>query len=154
MERISRYLSYKEGVYSNTAVRKGLQNIPDESQLESMKIVAEEIFEPLREWVGDKVKVNSFFRSPKVNSSVGGSRSSQHCKGQAIDIDDTFDNKTNAQMFKWIRENLDFDQMIWEHGNDDNPNWIHVSYVGKVSNRNRCLRTYIKENGRTGYIVI
>lgn len=154
MEKISRYVSYKEGVYSNTAVRKGLQNIPDESQLESMKIVAEEIFEPLRKWVGDKVKVNSFFRSPKVNSSVGGSRSSQHCKGQAIDIDDTFDNKTNAQMFKWIRDNLEFDQMIWEHGNDDNPNWIHVSYVGKVSNRNRCLKTYIKENGRTGYIVI
>jgi zinc D-Ala-D-Ala carboxypeptidase len=154
MKNISKYVSYKEGVHSNTAIRKGLDNTPTQDQLEGMKITAEEVFEPLRAWVGNKVKVNSFFRSPKVNESVGGSSSSQHCKGQAIDVDDTFGYKTNAEMFEWIRGNLDFDQMIWEFGDDDNPNWVHISYVGKLSNRNRCLRTYTKANGRTGYKVM
>ena len=153
MERISQHISGKEGVYSNTATRRGIDNTPRKGELECMSIVAEEIFEPLREWVGGPIKINSFYRGEELNTAIGGSKSSQHMKGQAMDIDDTFGHKTNAEMYHWIKDNLKFDQMIWEFGDDDNPNWIHVSYVGEISNRNRCLKAY-KENGKTKYKVI
>ena len=150
---ISEHISYREGVYSTTATRLGIDNTPNDEQLENMELVAEEVFEPLRAYVGGPIKINSFFRSPKLNTAIGGSSKSQHCKGQAIDIDDTFGSATNAEMYHWIKENLEFDQMIWEFGDDDNPNWVHVSYVSKEDNRNRCLKAY-KENGKTKYMVI
>jgi len=87
---ISKNISHKEGVHSNTAIRRGIDNIPNEEQLSNMKLLAEKVFQPLREWVGKPIKINSFFRSPKLNTAIGGSSKSQHCKGQAIDIDDTF----------------------------------------------------------------
>ena len=150
---ISAHISDKEGVYSITAMRRGIDNTPELEELNNMKLLAEKIFEPLREWVGCPIRVNSFYRSPELNKAIGGSTTSQHCKGQAMDIDDTSCHKTNAEMYAWIKENLDFDQMIWEFGNDDNPAWVHVSYVSDVSNKNRCLRAY-KENGKTKYAVI
>ena len=153
MEKISEHISYKEGTYSATATRKDLDNNPNEEQLECMKEVAEKLFEPLRRWVGGPIKINSFFRGQELNTAIGGSKSSQHMKGQAIDIDDTFGHATNAQMYNFIKENLDFDQMIWEFGNNDNPDWVHVSYVSPDKNRNRCLKAY-KKNNKTKYKVI
>ena len=150
---ISEHISYKEGVYSITATRLGVENIPNDEQLDNMELLAEKVFEPIREWVGGPIKVNSFFRGLKLNTAIGGAKSSQHMKGQAIDIDDTFGLATNAEMYHWIKENLDFDQLIWEFGDDDNPNWLHVSYVSKEDNRNRCLKAY-KEQGRSKYMVI
>ena len=148
--RISKHISYKEGVYSATAKRLHLNNTPNEEQLYAMNNVAEFIFEPLRLYVGGAIKINSFYRSKEVNQAVGGSGRSQHCKGQAIDIDDVFGHKTNAEMFEYVRENLDFDQMIWEFGDSNNPNWLHISYVSKKENRNRVLRA-VRENGKTRY---
>ena len=148
---ISKHISYKEGVYSITATRLGINNTPGDDQLHFMEIIAEKVFEPLREWVGGPIKINSFYRCPELN--IGGSATSQHCKGQAMDIDDTFGKVTNAEMFHWVKENLDFDQMIWEFGNDDNPDWIHISYISEEKNRNRCLKAY-KENKKTKYKVI
>ena len=150
---ISEHISYKEGTYSNTATRRGINNTPNDEQLTNMELIAEKIFEPLSAHVGGTIKINSFFRSPELNKAIGGSSKSQHCKGQAMDIDDTFGRMTNAEMYHWIKNNLDFDQMIWEFGDDDNPNWVHVSYVSDVSNRNRCLKAY-KEEGKTKYIEI
>jgi zinc D-Ala-D-Ala carboxypeptidase len=150
---ISKHVSYKEGVYSNTATRKGIKNTPDDEQLDNMVTIAEEIFEPLRSYVGGPIKINSFFRCPELNKAIGGSRTSQHCKGQAMDIDDTFGRMTNAEMYHFIKDNLNFDQLIWEFGDDDNPNWVHVSYVSDEENRNKCLKAY-KEQGRTKYMVI
>jgi Uncharacterized protein conserved in bacteria len=150
---ISKHISYKEGVYSTTALRRGIDNTPNDEQLTSMETIAEEIFEPLRTYVGGPIKINSFFRSPELNTAIGGSRTSQHCKGQAMDIDDTYGKMTNAEMYHWIKDNLDFDQMIWEFGDDDNPNWVHISYVSPEDNRNRCLKAY-KDNGKTKYMVI
>ena len=150
---ISKHISYKEGVYSNTATRLGIENTPDDDQLNNMVKVAEEIFEPLRAYVGGPIKVNSFFRCLELNTAIGGSRTSQHMKGQAIDLDDTFGHKTNAEMYHYIKDNLDFDQIIWEFGDDDNPNWVHVSYVSPEENRGRCLKAYRKE-GKTKYMVI
>jgi len=150
---ISKHISYKESVYSVTAIRKGIDNEPNEKQLSNMKLVAEKIFEPVRIHFNTPIKVNSFFRSPDLNKAIGGSTKSQHCKGQAIDIDDTYGKVTNAEMYWWIKDNLDFDQMIWEFGNNDNPNWVHVSYVSPDKNRNRCLKAY-REDGKTKYKVI
>ena len=150
---ITEHISYKEGVYSITATRLGVDNTPNDEQLANMELVAEKVFEPLREWVGGPIKINSFFRGLPLNTAIGGSKKSQHMKGQAMDIDDNYGHATNAEMYHWIKENLDFDQMIWEFGDDDEPNWIHVSYVSPEDNRNRCLRAK-KHKGRTTYSVI
>ena len=153
MERLSKHVSYKEGVYSITAKRLGLENDPTDNHLSNMKLIAEKVFEPLREFVGGPIKINSFYRGPELNKAIGGSSKSQHCNGQAMDIDDSYGHATNAVMYKWIKENLNFDQMIWEFGSEENPDWVHVSYVNEEVNRNRCLKAY-KENGKTKYIVI
>ena len=150
---ISKHISYKEGVYSRTATRLGIKNNPNADQMKNMILIAEEVFEPLRTYVGGPIKINSFFRSPELNKAIGGSSKSQHCHGQAIDLDDTFGRATNAEMYEFIKKYLDFDQMIWEFGNDDNPDWVHVSYVSEEENRNRCLKAY-KEKGKTKYMVI
>ena len=150
---ISKHISYKEGTRSVTAIRLGIDNTPNDEQLSSMELISEKIFEPLRQWVGGPIKINSFFRCTDLNKAIGGSSRSQHCHGQAIDIDDNYSHATNAEMYHWIKANLDFDQMIWEFGNDDEPNWVHVSYVSKEENRNRCLRAK-KHKGKTIYSVI
>ena len=150
---ISKHISYKEGVYSRTATRLGIKNNPNAEQMENMIAIAEEVFEPLRAYVGGPIKINSFFRSPELNKAIGGSTKSQHCHGQAIDLDDTFGKCTNAEMFEFIKNNLDFDQIIWEFGNDENPDWVHVSYVSPDQNRKRCLKAF-KENGKTNYKII
>ena len=150
---ISKHISYKEGVYSRTATRLGIENEPSDEQMDNMCLLAEEVFEPLRMWVSGPIKINSFFRSPELNKAIGGSGKSQHCHGQAIDLDDTFGRATNAEMFEFIKKNLDFDQIIWEFGDDDNPDWVHVSYVSPDQNRNRCLKAY-KKSGRTNYEII
>ena len=150
---ISKHISYKEAVYSRTAQRLNIYNHPDNVQKDGMILIAEKVFEPLRKFVGGPIKINSFFRSPELNKAIGGSGKSQHCHGQAIDLDDTFGKATNAEMFNYIKENLDFDQMIWEFGDEDNPDWVHVSYVSEEENRNRCLKAY-KKNNKTKYMVI
>ena len=148
---ISKHISYHEGTYSQTGVRRDLDNTPDDSQLKRMEEVAENLFEPLREWVGGPIKINSFFRGEPVNTAIGGSRKSQHMKGQAIDIDDTFGHKTNAEMYHYVKDNLDFDQLIWEFGTDKNPNWLHISWVSHRPNRKK-LTIAKKVNGKTKYI--
>jgi len=153
MERISEHISYKEGIKSNTATRLDIDNSPSEYHLGNMSGIAIHIFEPLRKWVGGPIKINSFYRSVELNKAIGGSAKSQHCEGRAIDIDDTFGHKTNAEMFEYIRSNLNFDQMIWEFGTNDNPDWVHVSFVSNEQNRNRCLKAK-KVNGKTKYSVI
>ena len=150
---ISDHISEKESVYSRTAIRLNIKNTPTKEHRTNMCLLAENIFEPLRSYVGGPIKINSFYRSPELNKAIGGSAKSQHCHGQAIDIDDTFGRVTNAEMYEFIKKHLNFDQMIWEFGDDDNPNWVHISYVSEEKNRNRCLKAY-KEKGKTKYVVI
>lgn len=153
MERISEHVSYKEGVRSNTATRLDIDNTPDGYAEANMAAIAYSIFEPLRKWVGGPIKINSFYRSKKLNQAIGGSSRSQHCQGRAMDLDDTFGHKTNAEMFNYIADNLNYDQIIWEFGDDENPDWVHVSYVSEDENRGRALRAY-KEKGKTKYIML
>ena len=148
---ISKHVSYKEATHSATALRRNLDNTPNKEQLQCMKDIAENLFEPLRKWVGGPIKINSFFRGEPVNKAIGGSTRSQHMKGQAMDIDDTFGHKTNAEMYYYIKDNLDFDQLIWEFGDDKNPNWLHISYVAHRPNRKK-LTIAKRINGKTKYI--
>ena len=151
--RISKHISYKEATQSQTAVRKGINNEPDAYQLQNMQVLAEKVFEPLREHFGVPIAINSFFRSQKLNKAIGGATGSQHTQGRAIDIDDTLGGVSNKQMFDWIRENLDYDQLIWEFGNNQNPDWVHISYVSESENRKRVLKAS-KKNGKTVYTVM
>ena len=151
--KISKHISGREAIESYTAERRGIENIPSEYQLTNMIAIAENVFEPLRKWVGGPIKINSFFRSPELNKAIGGSSKSQHCEGRAIDIDDVYGHKSNAEMFNYIKNNLDFDQLIWEFGTDDNPDWVHVSYVSIDGNRRRCLKAE-KVNNKTTYKII
>jgi zinc D-Ala-D-Ala carboxypeptidase len=150
MNRISKHITYKEATRSVTALRLGIENTPSDYQLQNMELIAEKIFEPLRRAVNGPIKINSFFRCEELNKAIGGSSRSQHCQGRAIDIDDFYGYVSNAYMYYYIKDNLDFDQLIWEFGTDTNPDWVHVSYVDSDSNRKRCLLAY-KENGKTKY---
>jgi hypothetical protein len=147
MEKISNHISWKEGTHSNTATRRKINNEPNAVQLAAMKLVAEKVFEPLRCQFNEPIRVNSFFRSVNLNKAIGGARKSQHCNGEAIDMDAT-NGITNAQLFHYIKDNLEFDQLIWEFGTNKNPDWIHVSYKLK-GNRNRVLKAV--RNGRPTY---
>ena len=153
MNNISPHITYREAIKSNTALRLNIDNSPSEYEISNMRTLANKVFEPLREWAGGPIKINSMFRCPELNSAIGGSSRSQHCEGRAMDIDDVYGHKTNAEMFKYIKENLDFDQMIWEFGDDDNPDWVHVSYKNERDNRNKCLKAY-KRDGKTHYMQI
>lgn len=154
MDKISDHISYREAVRSTTADRLGIENKPGQVELVNMEIIAERIFEPLRDWVGGPIRINSFYRGPELNKAIGGSKRSQHMEGRAMDLDDTYGHKTNAEMFYYIKQNLDFDQLIWEFGTDENPNWIHVSYVSEDGNRQRCLKAYKDADNKTKYMVI
>ena len=154
MEQISKHITYAEAIHSNTAKRNGIDNTPTPDQVEVMKITAEKIFEPLRKFVEGPIKITSMFRSKELNKAIGGSSStSQHMKGQAMDLDDVYGYKSNSEMYYWIKENLNFDQLIWEFGTDMKPNWIHVSFISESENRNRCLKAY-KLDKKTKYKVI
>lgn len=153
MNKISDHISYKESIKSNTALRLNINNIPNDYQITNMVGLAINVFEPLRKFVGGPIKINSMFRCEDLNTAIGGSKRSQHCEGRAMDLDDTFGYKTNAEMFYYIKENLNFDQLIWEFGDENNPDWIHVSYISADENRTRCLKAE-KVNGRTSYRMI
>ncbi len=139
---ISKYLSYAEAIKSQEAVRRGIANTPDEEQLENMKHVASSIFDPCREFVGGPLHASSFFRSKELNKNIRGSSStSQHTKGEAIDIDcDTFGNGTNIKVFNFIKNNLKWDQLILEYPDDKgNPAWVHASLKRSGINRGQIL---------------
>jgi len=151
--KISEHVSYNEAIYSDTALRLNIKNEPNDYQISNMVGIANHVFEPLREYVGGPIKITSMFRNEILNRAIGGAKRSQHMEGRAMDLDDTFGHKTNAEMYKFIKENLNFDQLVWEFGTDENPDWIHVSYVSDEENRNRCLKAE-RVNGKTVYSII
>jgi len=149
--KLSDNLSLSEVIKSNTAIRKGIDNSPTDNHLESLEDIANDIFQPLRNALG-VIYVSSGYRSENLNKAIGGSRTSQHCTGEALDLDN--DNKngaaSNTEIFNYIKDNLDFDQLIWEFGTDEKPDWVHVSYTTKRSNRKEILRVR-KINGKNKY---
>ena len=124
---ISKHITYLEATHSDTAKAKGIANIPNEVQLAAMRLVAEKCFEPLREWYGKPIRINSFFRSVELNKAVKGSKTSDHVKGMAIDLD-AGSNAENLKLFNWLKDNVEFSQLIHEYGDKSGPEWVHISY--------------------------
>jgi zinc D-Ala-D-Ala carboxypeptidase len=127
MQMISKHITYLEATHSDTAKAKGIDNIPNEVQLAAMRLVAEKCFEPLREWYGKPIRINSFFRSVELNKAVKGSKTSDHLKGMAIDLD-AGSNAENLKLFNWLKDNVEFTQLIHEYGDKSGPEWLHISY--------------------------
>jgi len=156
--RISDNITFKEATKSRKGISLGLENLPDEQQLANMKAVAEYVFQPMREHFDLPVGISSFFRSPEVNKAVDGAKHSYHMKGCAIDMDaDIYDKQfedgcdfTNKMIFDYIAEHLEYDTIIWEFGDADNPGWVHVTYV-EGNNRRRKLRAYRDSAGNAQY---
>lgn len=138
---LSKNLTLFEMIRSDMAKRKGVSNQPTPEHIENMKVLAEKIFQPIREHFGVPIYITSGYRSAALNKKIGGSRNSQHLTGEAMDIDmDGHPHVSNVQVFNWIRANLIFDQLIWEFGNNNNPDWVHVSYRTSGTNRRDVLR--------------
>ena len=132
--KLSEHLTRAEFEYSDTAISKGISNAMTDQHLKNAINLAVNIFEPIRKFRGKPIKINSGYRSSALNRAVGGSKSSQHCTGEAIDIPLTADE------FNFIKNNLVFDQLIWEFGTDLQPSWVHVSLSATGNNRKQVLK--------------
>jgi hypothetical protein len=149
--KLSDNLLLAEVIKSNTAIKYGIDNSPTEEHLENLKAIAQDVFQPLREHFGKAIYVSSGYRSEALNERIGGSSTSQHCKGEALDLDaQVYGGLTNAQLFSYIEEWIVFDQLIWEFGSNTEPDWIHVSYKKEGNNRGQKLVAY-KKDGKTKY---
>lgn len=146
-----KYFTIKELTKSITATKKGINNTPNKSQEQCLTTLVEKVLDPLREALGMSIIVNSGFRCPALNKLVGGAATSQHTKGQAVDIQ-TVGDKWNYKLFT-LAKTMDYDQLIFEHGTDSCPDWVHISYVSKERNRHEILRA-TKKNGKTIYTKI
>jgi zinc D-Ala-D-Ala carboxypeptidase len=147
---LSKNLSLVEATKSATAIKHGIANEPTQEHLQNLKLVAEHVFQPIREHFNKPLALSSGYRSVALNELIGGSTRSQHSKGEAIDIDgDVYGGISNGDIFYFIKENLEFDQLIWEFGTNENPAWVHVSY-NKGKNRREVLMAY-KDKGQTKY---
>jgi zinc D-Ala-D-Ala carboxypeptidase len=148
MVRLSENFSLQEYTKSQTATRQGLDNTPNEDHMASAKLLFENVVQKVRDHFGVTV-INSGYRGPALNTAVGGSSNSQHCKGEAVDIE--CPGTSNYDVAKWIEDNLDFDQLILEFITPGIPDsgWVHVSYKSE-GNRKQSL-TAMKEDGKTVY---
>lgn len=147
---LSANFTLKELTKSDTATRLGLDNTPDEQALENLKTLCEKVLQPVREHFGKSVTVNSGYRSPESNAAVGGSKTSDHCKGQAADIE--IPGVANADLAQWIMDNLDYTQLILEFYTPGIPDsgWVHVSY--DPNNLKKQELTATKVAGKTTYL--
>ena len=148
--QLTNNFSLAEMVKSETALRHDMDNTPGEAEIENLKRLCEQVLQPVRDHFAKGVKVNSGFRAPEVNAKVGGSRTSDHCKGQAADIE--IPGVANAELAQWITENLDFTQVILEFYTPGIPDsgWVHVSF--DPANLKKQVLTAVKQDGKTVYL--
>jgi hypothetical protein len=151
--KLSEHLSLSEVTRSESAKRKGISNMPTAEHIANFKLLAENIFEPIRNHFRCPIIISSGYRSKELNAAIGGSATSQHCSGEAIDIDmdGTPNGVTNRMVFDYIKDNLTWDQMIFEFGDKENPDWVHVSYESTGKQRKQILRA-VRTNGKTSYL--
>jgi len=150
--KLSEHLDLAEVTRSETAKRKGISNMPTPEHLENFKKLAQNIFEPIRKHFGVPIHISSGYRSKALNIAIGGSLTSQHCSGEAIDIDmdGSSNGVTNKMIFEFIKANLNFDQLIFEFGTKDKPDWVHVSFESNGKQRKQILRA-TKVGGKSTY---
>ena len=149
--RLSKNYSLKELIRSETATRKGINNNPNEDNIENLQRLCDHVLQPVRDHFGKVVSVSSGYRSPELCVKIGSSMKSQHAKGQAADFE--IFGVPNAELAKYIIDNIDFDQLILEFHNPEEPNsgWIHCSYKNPEENRKQVLRAYRNSDGKTIY---
>lgn len=141
--KLSKNLYLSEVTYSDTAKRDGIDNTPTAWQISRLSLIAQEIFQPLRDAFNVAIYVSSGFRSLLLNKAIKGAKNSQHTRAEALDLDaDKYGKITNKQIFDYIKDNLPFDQLIWEFGTDKEPAWVHVSYKSLEKNRCQILVAY------------
>ena len=149
--KLSKNLTLGEVMKSQTAIKHGISNRPSGEHLSNLIQIANKIFQPVRDNFGKPIAVTSGYRSQALNDLISGASGSQHCKGEGLDLDaDVFGGLENWEIFEFIKNNLEFDQLIWEFGDDENPDWVHVSYKSE-KNRGEVLSA-VKQNGRTIYV--
>ena len=148
--QLTNNFSLAEMVKSDTALRHDMDNTPGETEIANLKTLCEKVLQPVRDHFQTGVKVNSGFRHPEVNAKVGGSKTSDHCKGQAADIE--IPGTANADLAVWIMENLDYTQLILEFYTPGVPDsgWVHVSY--DPANLKKQNLTATKKDGKTVYL--
>lgn len=141
---LSKNLTLAEAIRSDNAKRAGIDNSPTPSHLITLEYTALNLFQPVRDHFGVPIFVSSMYRSSSLNMiTPNASATSQHSKGEAIDFDnDGIGYVTNAEIFEFIKNNIDFDQLIWEFGDDDNPAWVHASIRADGKNRGQVLKSY------------
>ena len=152
MLKLSKNLSLNEFIKSQTAIRLGIDNTPTEEHLDSAVLLAKEIFQPIRDHFGKPIYVSSGYRCEQLNKAIGGSKQSQHSTGEAIDIDmDNRNSASNSDVFYYIKDNLPFDQLIWEFGDNKCPDWVHVSYSSNGTQRGQVLVSKRNSQGKVYY---
>ena len=151
--KLSEHLDLAEVTRSDSAKRNGISNEPTPEHLENFKKLAINVFEPIRKHFGVPIHISSGYRSKALNTKIGGSLTSQHCSGEAIDIDmdGSANGVTNKMVFDFIKANLNFDQLIWEFGTKDAPDWVHVSFESTGKQRKQVLKA-VKSAGKTSYL--
>lgn len=149
--KLSEHLELSEVIRSESAKRRGISNMPTEEHIKNLKLIAEKVFEPIRANFRQPIRISSGYRSQTLNAAIGGATRSQHSTGEALDIDMDGTALSNKEIFNFIKEKLSFDQLIWEFGTEQNPDWVHVSYNANGNQRKQVLKA-IKENGKTKYI--
>ena len=149
--KLSEHLDLSEVIRSESAKRRGISNMPTEEHIKNLKLIAENVFEPIRANFRQPIRISSGYRSQSLNAAIGGATRSQHSTGEALDLDMDGSAISNKEIFNFIKEKLSFDQLIWEFGTDENPDWVHVSYNANGNQRKQVLKA-IKENGKTKYI--
>ncbi len=140
---LSKNLSLAEAITSQTAIRKKIDNTPSKDVIENLRNVAVNVFQKVRDHFDKPIRLSSGYRSPGLNKAVGGTKSSQHITGEALDIQGT-NGVTNADIFYYIKDNLTFDQLIWEFGDENEPAWVHVS-LRKSGNRKQVFAIGVKK---------
>jgi len=149
-DHISKWCSYGEAIHSQNAERLGIINIPSDEVLEDMKYTATHIFDPVREFINEPLTASSFFRCAELNGNTpGSSNTSQHVLGQAVDM---YSTGRLVDIFKFVRDHLEFDQLLWEYGSTVVPAWVHASITSHRANRKQILRVYVDENKQIHYI--
>ena len=151
--KLSEHLDLAEVTRSDSAKRNGISNEPTPEHLENFKKLAINVFEPIRKHFGVPIHISSGYRSKALNTKIGGSLTSQHCSGEAIDIDmdGSANGVTNKMVFDFVKANLNFDQLIWEFGTKDAPDWVHVSFESTGKQRKQVLKA-VKSAGKTSYL--
>lgn len=149
--KLSEHLELAEVIRSESAKRRGISNMPTEEHIKNLKLIAENVFEPIRANFRQPIRISSGYRSQALNAAIGGAMRSQHSSGEALDIDMEGTALSNKEIFIFIKDKLNFDQLIWEFGNKNEPDWVHVSYRANGQQRKQVLRA-IKEQGKTKYI--